>query len=314
MQAKKLNQSVCTHFGFKRDPFRVSAIQKPEHVFMGGQLMNMAKTLTDAIESRGDCTAVIAPRGSGKTVLMRYVAHELNEKNKSRQQKIKVISPQERADVDRISASTIYAAIINKLSSEANPKIPHRSDHAARRAKQLLAQSYDRKPPETVCLMIDDAHKLHHGIFNVLKQFLEIGTLDEGFRVYLSLILIGQEPLERRIKQEDYAADILIRTDFLYLHPGHIVDPTVPADSSSHVDRDGNPIPMLSPRFIADYIKHKITSVGGDVNAVIDPALYESLSGMCETARDIDNIVNHMFDFAYYKGASMIKPSMLEKL
>lgn len=297
-QAKSLNTEVLNHFGLARDPFRIASSESD--VFTGGQFNVVVNAILENIENRGLCTALIAPRGSGKSTLLDYLITLLNRNRHTNASKIRLITPQAVVK-EKITARTIYESIVYDLSEEENPKIPMKLENLARKSLNLFRTKADQR--ERCCLLIDDAHQVHINTLSYLKNFLEI---KDGFTRYLSVILLGQEPLFHKINNNEILFDLKIRTNFLYLHPGNTTfDITTPDDGKE----------PLTPDFVEAYLAHRFKSIGADVHKVIDKEVFALIAAnSCETVKDVENKVALALEDLFYRNQPRLTAALLKNM
>lgn len=160
------------HFGIE---------QKGE--YRGPQHEYFIQDVKDAIEEN-QMAALIGSFGSGKSTIGRMAVTDLMEKDDEKYRFVYVDS----ADLEKLSAGQILHAMITDLSSESCRKSTQARSRQARRIVGELVQMGKK-----VCLVIDNAHRLHPNVLMALKDEHEKHYL--GYDHVFSIIYIGQEKL-----------------------------------------------------------------------------------------------------------------------
>lgn len=160
------------HFGIE---------QKGE--YRGPQHEYFVQDLKDAIEEN-QIAALIGSFGNGKSTVARMAVSDLLAKDDEKYKFVYVDS----ADLERLSTGQILDAMITDLSSEsARRSTQARSRQARRIIGELVAMG------KKVCLVVDNAHRLHPNVLMALKDEHEKHYL--GYDHVFSLIYVGQEKL-----------------------------------------------------------------------------------------------------------------------
>jgi type II secretory pathway predicted ATPase ExeA len=164
-----------------------------DRLFPIPQVGDAVTAVVSAVENRMSA-AVIAPAGSGKTVLARTVRAALPEaRYHARYTPITGLS---KRDMCRE-----VAAVMGLPPAGAY-------NHLVRRIQEAVRNEFDTDAVRPV-LIIDDAHALRPEVLGMLRV---LTNFDMDSRLVLSLVLIGQQPLAdllRRPEHEDMARRIV---------------------------------------------------------------------------------------------------------
>lgn len=153
-----------------------------------------------------DMVALVAPYGSGKTTLIRRVKSEIAD---SKQHRVRFIQVGDLQDKPLRMGSIISALLIDLC--QATGEQPMRASEA--RSIQLgRLLGLRRLAGEQVCLVIEDAHRLHPATLSALKLLREIDF--NGRAPLLSVVLIGWPELDAKLQRR---RDILTRLSTIRL-------------------------------------------------------------------------------------------------
>ena len=137
-----------------------------------------------------------------------------------------------------LRSSHIAEAIISTVQPGA--KIPSSPEMRFRRLHEILKASHTAGMRH--CLIIEEAHDLHRHTLKSLKRFHE---LKDGLARLLSIILIGQTELEKKLRVTDASVrEVVQRCDVVHLSA--IADPGA-------------------------YLRHRFEHAGADFNAAFSP-------------------------------------------
>lgn len=190
--------------------------------------------------------------GSGKTVIRSVI-----EDYVSNQTNLRLVFP-ETFDMSRVTPANISRAILEEFESM---HIPNDAVSRAKKVKRLLAGLY--KDGMRVAIAFDEAHRLNDTALSSLKNFLEMNS--GGFQKYLGVVLFGQPSLEARLRDFRFR-EIVERITILQMPPF--------AESAF------------------DYLKHRLSLFGGDVNNLFDADAIELVCGQAKTPLALGNIAN----------------------
>lgn len=204
-ETEMLSEEARRKWGLSRSPFAEPRDQ--EDVYTGPDQRYVREAMYQTAK-HGGFLAVIGESGSGKSTLRRA----LLERVAQQQDTVLFVSP---AVVDKtaLRAQHICEALVRDLSSET----PRSSLEAL--ARQVHTVLLRRSQAGTQhCLLIEEAHDLGIQTLKYLKRFFE---LEDGFRKLLSIILIGQTELARKLSERHNpdAREVIRRCEIVTLRP-----------------------------------------------------------------------------------------------
>lgn len=164
-----------------------------DRLFTLASTTEAADAVVDAVENRMSA-CVIAPAGSGKTVLARTVAARLPEaRYRARYTAVSGLSKRDMCREIALCMSLPPAGAYN---------------HLVRRIQEAAVLDLDVDAVRPV-LILDDAHELRSDVIGMLRC---LTNYNMDSRLVLSLVLVGQPPLAatlRRPEHEDMARRIV---------------------------------------------------------------------------------------------------------
>src|SRR5690606_36074499 len=132
--------------------------------------------------------------GQGKTTIAELVSFDINNENQSGQENIKFVYISSQ-NLEKMNIQGILNAVIWDLSNE-SPK--NNSEAKGRQATRILGQRYvDSLKKRRVCVVIENAHRLHHNTLMQIKDFWESKYM--GVAPLLSVLLVGQPELIEKL-------------------------------------------------------------------------------------------------------------------
>lgn len=216
LRKQTLTMQARQTFGLVRNPF-----VDPEtsaDVFMSPDIRFARETLYQAATGSG-FLALVGESGSGKSTLKDELITRISTENLP----VIVIEPYTLAMAASESqgkplrSSHIAEAIISTVQPGA--KIPSSPEMRFRRLHEILKASHTAGMRH--CLIIEEAHDLHRHTLKSLKRFHE---LKDGLSRLLSIILIGQTELEKKLRVTDASVrEVVQRCDVVHLSA--IADP-----------------------------------------------------------------------------------------
>lgn len=237
LRKQTLTMQARQTFGLVRNPF-----VDPEtsaDVFMSPDIRFARETLYQAATGSG-FLALVGESGSGKSTLKDELITRISTENLP----VIVIEPYTLAMAASESqgkplrSSHIAEAIISTVQPGA--KIPSSPEMRFRRLHEILKASHTAGMRH--CLIIEEAHDLHRHTLKSLKRFHE---LKDGLSRLLSIILIGQTELEKKLRVTDASVrEVVQRCDVVHLSA--IADPGA-------------------------YLRHRFERAGADFNAAFSP-------------------------------------------
>lgn len=233
LRKQTLTMQARQAFQLVRNPF--ADPENSADVYMSPGIRFIRETLYQAATG-GGFLALVGESGSGKSTLKDEMVTRIHEENLP----VIVIEPYTLAMAATESqgkplrSSHIAEAIISTVQPGAS--IPSSPEMRFRRLHEILKASHTAGMRH--CLIIEEAHDLHRHTLKSLKRFHE---LKDGLSRLLSIILIGQTELEKKLRVTDASVrEVVQRCEVVHL----------PA-----VDDPG------------DYIRHRFEHVGADFRA-----------------------------------------------
>ena len=237
LRKQTLTMQARQTFGLVRNPF--ADPETSADVFMSPDIRFARETLYQAATGSG-FLALVGESGSGKSTLKDELITRINDENLP----VIIIEPYTLAMAANESqgkplrSSHIAEAIISTVQPGA--KIPSSPEMRFRRLHEILKASHTAGMRH--CLIIEEAHDLHRHTLKSLKRFHE---LKDGLARLLSIILIGQTELEKKLRVTDASVrEVVQRCDVVHLSA--IADPGA-------------------------YLRHRFEHAGVDFNAAFSP-------------------------------------------
>ena len=237
LRKQTLTMQARQTFQLVRNPF--ADPETSADVFMSPDIRFARETLYQAATGSG-FLALVGESGSGKSTLKDELITRINDENLP----VIIIEPYTLAMAANESqgkplrSSHIAEAIINTVQPGA--KIPSSPEMRFRRLHEILKASHTAGMRH--CLIIEEAHDLHRHTLKSLKRFHE---LKDGLARLLSIILIGQTELEKKLRVTDASVrEVVQRCDVVHLSA--IADPGA-------------------------YLRHRFEHAGVDFNAAFSP-------------------------------------------
>lgn len=245
LQNENLTLAARKHFGLFRSPF-ADDIASRDDVFLSPDIRLCRELLWDVAKNGGFC-ALVGESGSGKTTIREELIDRIQRENQS----VIVMEPYVLAmeHNDKLGKTLKSGQIAETIISTLDPNAPLKSAPHAR-FKQLhdhLRASY--KAGNSHVLIIEEAHSLPIATLKHLKRFRE---LKEGYARLLGVILIGQPELKASLSAHNpEVREVAQRCEVVELEP--------------------------LDRHLADYLKHKISRVGGNPDEIFEPDAYDAI-------------------------------------
>ena len=237
LRKQTLTMQARQTFGLVRNPF--ADPETSADVFMSPDIRFARETLYQAATGSG-FLALVGESGSGKSTLKDELVTRIHDENLP----VIIIEPYTLAMAANESqgkplrSSHIAEAIISTVQPGA--KIPSSPEMRFRRLHEILKASHTAGMRH--CLIIEEAHDLHRHTLKSLKRFHE---LKDGLARLLSIILIGQTELEKKLRVTDASVrEVVQRCDVVHLPA--IADPGA-------------------------YLRHCFEHAGVDFNAAFSP-------------------------------------------
>ncbi|MDI1278055.1 AAA family ATPase [Methylobacter sp.] len=238
LRKQTLSPAAKKHFGLFRDPFS-DDVNEADDVFNSPTTRYVREYLWSTAKF-GGFMAVIGESGAGKSTLRK----DLEERIAREQAPIILVQPYVLGMEDNdkkgktLKSAAIMDAIILTLAPNERPKLS--MEAKSRQLHRILKDS--RRAGYAHCLIIEEAHALNTQTLKHLKRFLE---LEDGFKKLLSIILIGQTELKKKLDERSpEVREVVQRCELVEL---------APLDAS-----------------IDDYLRFKFSRVGADIANVFE--------------------------------------------
>lgn len=202
-EPEMLTLKTKKHFGLFNDPFE-NEIYSMDQVFLSQSHRYAVEHMIQAARM-GSMLCIYAECGAGKTTLRRVFNERINQLHPE----VRIIEPA-RIDRSEIGANTISEAIMRELQVNKKPKSSEDRDAIIRK---VLTESY--KAGNRHVLVIDEAHDLPD---EVIKQLKRIWELADGFTKFIGIVLIGQNEMEKKLKNH-FIREFTYRATQLVIKP-----------------------------------------------------------------------------------------------
>jgi len=224
----------------------------------------------------GRIVALCGVIGSGKTVMLRRLQHQLKEENRI------TVSRSLTAEKHSVKLSTLVAALFYDLSPGKKIRVPTRTEDRERELQELVKKS--KRP---VALFIDDAHALKDDTLTGLKRLMEVVEGDGGC---LSVVLAGWPKLRNDLRRPKLE-EIGMRTDTFSL--------------------DGI---TGSQREYLQWLLSTCAAHPQGADGIIRPEAVDLLASRLRTPLQIEWHLTQALEAAYQTGESPIGPELVEAL
>ena len=241
-----------SHYDLKYKPFKTNP--SPSFLWLGEKHKEALAILKHGIMGNGGFLLLTGDAGTGKTSLLRYLVNLIDDKS------LVVTVPD--PDLDPIDFFNFLSAEykMNKYFYKKVDFIIH--------FKRFLLAAHSRQ--KKVILIIDEAHRLNHGLLEQIRLFSNI-ELDN--RKLINIFLVGQIEIEDLLTHERNKA-IRQRITAVY-HINHLSGPET-----------------------KDYIYHRLKIAGAKKN-IITPEACQEIFNISE---GIPRLINSICDCALLSG------------
>jgi type II secretory pathway predicted ATPase ExeA len=270
-----LNAEAIEHFGLDRDPF-TNEMEALEDILDTRELARAEKKMMLALE-KGGWTTITGPVGSGKTTLTKRFDARV-EKKKG----VVVVKPR-TIEKQYLRASHICDSILEDLKCE-EPRGRRTLEYKARLVGRMLEQS--AREGKRIVILIDEAHLLTDDALLALKRIYEI---ELGFTKLVSIILVGQERLARRLKSNVALSEVSQRIDLYELG-------------------------ALNGA-LGDYIEHKLKRAGMNGNReVFDKSALKEIGKKADSPLSVNNLAAAAMMHAWDAGEKVVTGEMVRAI
>ncbi|HUF02830.1 MAG TPA: AAA family ATPase [Aridibacter sp.] len=267
----ELISSAVKFFGLSADPFDVDRVPTDEELFTNRELDDVAERVKDAILYKR-FVCVAGGVGTGKTSLKIRVERELA----GLPQKVHLIHP-EFFDMNAVNVGAIASYILEEFEVRA----PQASTARVRKIKQLLTSL--EKDDARIALVFDECHRLNERVLISLKNFWEM--TNGGYNRLLGVVLFGQPRFVEATLRDYRFREIAERVQVLQMPP--------------------------IAKSAKDYLRHKIASVGGDMDRLFDAKSVERICAIATTPLALGNLTNTALMEAYRLEEKRVVSTML---
>ena len=244
LRHQRLSHEARQHFRILRDPF-VNEMRSGEDVFISDDIRYVRSAVRQTA-LHGGMLAVSGESGSGKSTIRKDLLEWINTSN----EQIIVMEPfvvcmSSSSNARPLLAADIVSAVIRNLApSEAMRNTQERRTDQMFKILRSSAQVGNKH-----VLIIEEAHDLAVPTLKALKRFYE---LEDGFKKLLSIILVGQPELARKLSEKNpEVREVVQRCELVTLPP---LNSNVP-----------------------EYLRHKFKRVEVDLSKVVEDDAIEAI-------------------------------------
>lgn len=172
------------HFGIKQN----------SKILKGATYNKVHEILSGVIDDHG-WVAFAGPIGSGKTVTVFNVLHQIEKEKKV--DYIEIKSPNRKG----INETHLMNSIILTLGEKflGSTAMARSMEARTLQVERLIAKAKSRD--YTLCLVIDEAQELQPNTFNIIKRFRDVKLLNTGNT--LAVVLLGQPALAGKLQANE---------------------------------------------------------------------------------------------------------------
>lgn len=249
----ELTAAAVKFFGLTADPFDVDRVPGEDEMFSNDELDEAARRVRDAVLYKR-LICITGNVGTGKTSLKIRVARELEESN----QKTRLIFP-EFFDMNAVNVGAIAATILDEFEIS----VPRAATTRVRRIRQQLSSL--EKDDVKVALVFDECHRLNEKVIISLKNFWEM--TNGAYSRLLGIVLFGQPKFVETTLRDYKFREIAERIQIIQM-------------------------PEIA-KSAADYLAHKLKSVGGDIDELFEPEAVRRICTVAKTPLALGNLANN---------------------
>lgn len=294
-----LSSAARQHFKVLRDPF-VNELNEDADVFITEDIRYVRAAMRHTAK-HGGMLAVVSESGGGKSTLRQDLVDWINTTGEP----ITVVEPYVigMEDSQRKGKALMAADITGAVIRTVSPGTPLRLALQDRAAQMHLILKGSAQVGRKHVLIIEEAHALAIPTLKHLKRFYE---LQDGFKKLLSIILIGQTELEKKLSEHNpEVREVVQRCEMVKLPP-----------LDNHVE---------------GYLRHKLERAGLRLEAVFAPDAVEAIratlrQSVTETVRGqrqareqslcyplaINNLVTRAMNEAVKIGAPQVNAALIQ--
>ena len=244
MSKQGLFPETKKHFQLMVNPF--DGVRSHEDVFLSSEIRYVREAVYHTAR-HGGFMAVVGESGSGKSTLRRDLIDRIGRENRA----VIIMEPYVLGmeDNDKTGKTLKALHIAEAIKAAVAPSEPLMSSPEARfrQLHKVLRESC--QVGNAHCLIIEEAHALPIPTIKHLKRFIE---LEDGFSKLLSIVLLGQPELKRKLSPTNpQVREVVQRCEVVELKP-----------------MNGS---------LPDYVEHCFTRVNADVSKIITPDAIEAI-------------------------------------
>lgn len=213
LRAQRLTPEARQQFGILRDPF-VNEIRDVADVFETSDIRYVRASVRQTA-LHGGMLAVISESGGGKSVIRKDTQAWVNNGH----DEIIVIEPYVvgTSNHTRVGKPLLASDITARVIKTLDPHAKLRSTLEARTDQMHAMLRESSKLGHKHVLIIEEAHDLAVPTLKSLKRFYEI---EDGFAKLLSIVLIGQTELRRKLSEKNpEVREVVQRCELITLPP-----------------------------------------------------------------------------------------------
>lgn len=267
-------EEILDHYGLRRDPF-TNEMDDDSDILDTRYFKEAEKKIMNAIDKNG-WVAVTGRVGSGKSTLIKKVEQRLQRDRR----KHVVVKPR-TIEKQYLRASHVCDSILGDLGVYL-PSGMRTLEGKARVVGRTLEEQY--RDGCKVILLIDEAHLLANDALLALKRLFEI---EIGFKKLLSIVLVGQDVLARRLKTDFTISEVSQRVD-LYEMSG--------LNGSTGA-----------------YIRHKLEKAGAS-KEIFDNSAIKAIADSADTPLSVNNLAATALIGAHDLGQKQVDGALVKSI
>lgn len=300
LRAQRLTPEARQQFGILRDPF-VNEIRDVADVFETSDIRYVRASVRQTA-LHGGMLAVISESGGGKSVIRKDTQAWVNNGH----DEIIVIEPYVvgTSNHTRVGKPLLASDITARVIKTLDPHAKLRSTLEARTDQMHAMLRESSKLGHKHVLIIEEAHDLAVPTLKSLKRFYEI---EDGFAKLLSIVLIGQTELRRKLSEKNpEVREVVQRCELITLPPldNHVGEYL--AHKFKRVDVDvAKVLDAEAVAMIRTVLRRTVTETFGGKKQSMEQSLCYPLA--------INNLVTRAMNLAAEIGAPQVTAELVEE-
>lgn len=272
-----LSDDVLGHWSLSADPFSAE-IESVEDICELRDFTRAAKAIMRAVDKAG-WVVVTGPVGCGKSTLLKRIEARLVDRSD-----VVLVKPR-TIEKQYLGASHVCDSIIQDLSVSSSASAQRTLEMKARLVGRILEEEH--RDAKRVVLLIDEAHLLRSEALLALKRIYEF---EIGFRKLISIILVGQQGLARRLKTDFELTEVAQRVDLYEFGP------------------------LRQSNAVGAYLTHKLQRAGANGKEIFTSAAIKAIAGRAETPLAINNLAAAALYAAHALGAQTVTDEIVHEV